>query len=146
MVLAERKYLNILDDDHLVVVFVEECAAQNPRRVFVVSLGQEVHRLLDAPRSCQQSLAVGVFAQPAQKLAVNLLSADFAQALVDSYRPEYESINHFGVDNFVERRKIDHHSRLQSNRAAHQHFYNVVVPMTEWIVALAVDGLVLLGG
>ncbi len=43
VVLAQTEYLNVLDDDELVVVLVEDCAVNEVSHVLFVALG-EVHQ------------------------------------------------------------------------------------------------------
>src|ERR1039458_6189710 len=83
MMLAEREDLDVLYDDHLVVVLVKERTAQDFGRILAVALGEEAHRLLDALRRGLQAVAAGVFAQAAQNLADDLLGAESADAFVD---------------------------------------------------------------
>ena len=94
VMLAEREDLDVLDDHHLVVVFVEERAAQDRRRILSVPLGQEGHRLLNPAWSGQQSVAAGVLAIPAQNLAQHLLRAEFAQPFVQPHRSANAFIHH----------------------------------------------------
>ncbi len=63
VVLAEGVELDVLDDDHLLVVLVEHGAAENLLGLEVVAVGEEEHGLGDALGTFQQSLTLGVFAQ-----------------------------------------------------------------------------------
>src|SRR4029078_10178872 len=62
---------------------IEQRPAQNLRRILVVPLGEKGHRLLDALRSTHQPVALRVFAQPRQNLAIHLLGRELIQTLVD---------------------------------------------------------------
>src|ERR1035437_2311935 len=84
---AEREDFDVLDDDHLVVVLVEERPAQDFGGVLVIAAGQVGHGLLYPPRRGQQALAAGILAQAAQNLAVHLLRAELAQAFLYPCRP-----------------------------------------------------------
>ena len=85
VVLTQGEHLDVLDDHHLVVVDVEHGTAQNRHWIFVVALGQEGHRLLDARRRIHQSVAADVLAEPAQNFAIHLLCGEPAQSFVDFY-------------------------------------------------------------
>src|SRR5215472_12772406 len=69
MVLAQAEHLDVFDDDHLVVADGEKSALEQPFGIFVVALSEELHRLLNARRSVDESLAAGIFAKTNQHLA-----------------------------------------------------------------------------
>jgi hypothetical protein len=60
---AERKKVNVFDDDHLVVLDRVERAVQEMVDVLLVAPGHELQRLLDPFRSLEQAVPVGIFAQ-----------------------------------------------------------------------------------
>ena len=53
-----------------------------------------------------------------------------------------ESVQDSRSHRFIERHKIDHHSRFIGNRAAHQYLDKIIVPMSVLVVALSVRGAV----
>jgi hypothetical protein len=62
VVFAQTEYLNILDDDEFVVVFVENCAVNEVSHILFVALG-EIHQGLGvAFGSFPQPFALGIFA------------------------------------------------------------------------------------
>src|ERR1039457_3315087 len=87
VVFAEREHLNVLDDHHLVVIHVEQGAAQHLGGVLVVSFGQEGHRLLHACGRSHKTVAGGVLAKTAQDLAIHFLGAELAQPFVNHCCP-----------------------------------------------------------
>ena len=62
VVLAQRKDLNVLHDDELIVVLVEDGAIDNLTQVLLVALCEEQEGFGVAVRSVEQALAVGVLA------------------------------------------------------------------------------------
>ena len=62
VVFAEREKVDVLDNDHLRVVFAEECLSQHFVGILLVALRQKLHGLSHTHRSLLQALAVGVFA------------------------------------------------------------------------------------
>lgn len=62
MVLAHAKDLNVLDNDHLVVAFLEDGIVDNVLDILLVAAGQEEHGLGIASRGVEDAGAVGVFA------------------------------------------------------------------------------------
>src|SRR5207244_2989520 len=73
MVLAETIEVDVLDDDHLVVIDREQCAVQDLVDVGIVSIRQKFQRLLDAFRRIQQPLAARVLSELRQQLPDELL-------------------------------------------------------------------------
>lgn len=63
MMLAERKDLNVLHNDELIVVLVENCPVDNVEEVLLVALCEEEHGFGVALRSLEKALTVGVFAK-----------------------------------------------------------------------------------
>lgn len=60
--LAQTKDLNVLDNDELIVIFVEDGAIYNVSQILLVSLGEEHHGFCVAFWSTVQSLPVRIFA------------------------------------------------------------------------------------
>src|SRR6516165_6080641 len=58
VVFAQTEHLNILDDHHLVVSYVEHRAQQNLLRVLLVALGQILHRSFHTFGSIQESITL----------------------------------------------------------------------------------------
>ena len=69
VVLAHRIKLDVLDQDHLPVFFIEHRRLDDFRAVLRVPLRQELERLGHALRCLQEPFPVGIFAQQAQDLA-----------------------------------------------------------------------------
>lgn len=63
MVLAERKDLDVLHNDELIMVLVEDGAVDNVKQVLLVSLCEEQHSLRVALWGLEKALTVGVLAQ-----------------------------------------------------------------------------------
>lgn len=61
MVLAERKHLNIFDDDQLIVVFVEDCTIDEIAHILFIAFGEEHQGLGISLRRPADPLAVRVF-------------------------------------------------------------------------------------
>ena len=49
-----------------------------------------------------------------------------------------EAHHHFGIHNLVQLGQIDHHAGPSFDRASHQHFHYVIVPVAVGIVALSI--------
>src|ERR1700721_3201788 len=75
VVLAERKHLYIFHDDHLVVVHIKERAAQDFAGVFLITLRQKCQGFFYTLWRRKQSIALRVFSNATQNLAIQLLSA-----------------------------------------------------------------------
>jgi cytochrome c biogenesis protein CcmG, thiol:disulfide interchange protein DsbE len=75
VVLAQTEHLHVFYDDHLVVLFSEECATQDLLRVFLISLGEKLERLRHPLGRAQQALALRVFTQAQQHLSRQLREA-----------------------------------------------------------------------
>jgi hypothetical protein len=80
MVLAETEELDILDNDHLVVTFAEDCSINDVFNAVLVALG-EGQQCLGVTRGCvEQSFAIRVFANTLEEGsygATHLLQAGF---------------------------------------------------------------------
>ena len=63
VVLAHREEVNVLHDDHLVVVFLEEGRVEHGVRVLGIATGENLHRLCQTHRRLQQSFTLGILAQ-----------------------------------------------------------------------------------
>src|ERR1700753_2862478 len=61
MMLALREELDILDDDHLIVIDVEESFVENVCDVHGVATGEKCHGLFHALGSAEETVAGGVF-------------------------------------------------------------------------------------
>ena len=81
VVLAQREHLDVPDDHHLVVIHLEQRVAQNLRGILLVSLGEKGQRFLHTLWRRAQAVAIGIFAQARENLAVHLLRAVGAQSL-----------------------------------------------------------------
>lgn len=73
VVLAEGVEVNVLDDDHLVVVFVELSRVEHSHGVHRVAAGEGEHGLGHALGSLEQALALGILAQQLEDAVVVLL-------------------------------------------------------------------------
>ena len=62
VVFAEGEEVDVLDDDHLRVVLLEECASEYLMGILGVALREKLHGLGYTHRGLEQSLAGGVFA------------------------------------------------------------------------------------
>src|SRR5579862_4997104 len=80
VVLAERVHLDVLDDDHLVIVDVEEGVVEDGVGIFVVSLGEEGQGFLDALGGALEAVTGGVGVEAADDLAVDLLGGEVFKA------------------------------------------------------------------
>ena len=63
MVLAEGVELDILHDDHLLVVLVEHGASKDFFRLKIVAIGEEKHRLCNTFRALNQAFTCRIFTQ-----------------------------------------------------------------------------------
>src|SRR5687767_4156247 len=63
VMLAKTVEINVLDDDHLVVIDGEQCAVEDGVDIGVVTAGQEPERAFDALRGADESFAGWIFAQ-----------------------------------------------------------------------------------
>ena len=63
VVLAEAEDLDVFDDNHLVVVHGEERAFEQGFGVFLISLGEELHRFVHAFGGGGEAFALRVFAK-----------------------------------------------------------------------------------
>ncbi len=79
VVLAHGVELDVLDDDHLVVLDVEERAVEDFVDVHAVALGEEGHRLLHALGGLEQAVAGGVLVVAAKEFGVDLLGGEFRE-------------------------------------------------------------------
>uniref|UniRef100_A0A8D8PX62 Uncharacterized protein n=2 Tax=Cacopsylla melanoneura TaxID=428564 RepID=A0A8D8PX62_9HEMI len=70
MMLTHREHFNVLDNDHLVVVLVEDGVIQDLFQRLVVALGEEKHSFGSSFGGLQQSLSVRVLTQGAQQTSV----------------------------------------------------------------------------
>ncbi len=70
VVLAQRVQLDVLDDDHLVIVRGEQRAVDDLFQAAVVTAAQVLHRLCRALRRIAQTFALRVFTHPGQYFAV----------------------------------------------------------------------------
>src|SRR5437867_13204362 len=68
MMLAERKKVDVLHDDHLVVLLDEHGAVQNVLHVLAIARREVAQRLLHALGSLVEALALHVLAQLLQEL------------------------------------------------------------------------------
>jgi hypothetical protein len=62
VVFAQAKYINVLDNHHLVVAFVEDSSVDNVTHVLLVALGEEQHRFGIPLRRGQQTLSIRILA------------------------------------------------------------------------------------
>ena len=62
MVLAQTVELDVFDDDHVVVFFIENGAVQNLLYILMIPLGQKGKRHRCATRSSDESTSRGIFA------------------------------------------------------------------------------------
>ena len=85
VMLTERIELDVLHDNHLLVVFMEHRRAQNRLGVEVVAIGEEEHGLGDALRALEQSLAFGILAQELEDGLVVLRHLGHALLIVFVY-------------------------------------------------------------
>ena len=70
VVFAEREKVDVLDDDHLRVVFTEECLAQHLVGVLLVATRKHLHGFGYAGRRLQQSFALRVLTQQLEDVFV----------------------------------------------------------------------------
>ncbi|MNH13449.1 hypothetical protein D3C79_730210 [compost metagenome] len=70
VVLAQRIQFDITDDDHLVVVRVEQCAVDYLLKALLIAMAQVLHGFRRARWRVQQALAIRVFADALQNFAV----------------------------------------------------------------------------
>ena len=71
VVLAEGKEVDILDNDHLLIIFLlEHGGAEDGLGVFAVAFCQKLHRFSYSQRGFQQSLALGVFSQEGKDVSI----------------------------------------------------------------------------
>src|SRR6516164_3388497 len=85
MVFAQTEHLNILDDHHFVVSYVEHRAQQNLLRVLLVALGQILHRSFHTFGSVPESITLWVFAETKQHFPHEVLQARTGQGLRFKY-------------------------------------------------------------
>ena len=70
MVLAKREHIDVLDDDHLVVIFLEQCVGEHLMRVLRVAACQYLHGFCHAHRRLFQSFSLCVFSQKREDMPV----------------------------------------------------------------------------
>src|ERR1700722_4617154 len=80
VMLAKRENLDISHDHHLVVVHIEQSAAQNLRRILAVTLSEKSHRLRRPGGRFQQAITLRVFAQTSDQLGIKILGGISAQS------------------------------------------------------------------
>ena len=66
VVLAQAEHFNVLDDDHFVIIHGEQGALQKRLGIFLVALGEKLHRLVDPFRRGRKAFALGILAQADQ--------------------------------------------------------------------------------
>ncbi len=76
VVLAEGEEFDVLDDDHLVVVDVEEGGVEDGVDVHGVAAGEEGHGFFHALGGVEEAVAGGVFADAEEQFAVEILRAE----------------------------------------------------------------------
>ena len=94
VVLAEGIEVDVLDDDHLVVVLVELGRVEHSHRVHGVTAGEGEHGLGNALGCLEQTFALGIFAQQLEDAVVVLL----------------EFFDGFGIECFHKRILYDYNS------------------------------------
>ena len=70
MMLAEREEINVFDDDHLAVVFLEECVGKHLLGIHFIAPCEHFHGLGHSHRRFEQSLSAGIFSEQSENLAV----------------------------------------------------------------------------
>ena len=76
MMFAEGKELDVFDDDHLVVVDIEERAVEDCGNVLGVAAREEGHGFFHAFRRIEQAVARGIFADAQQQFAIEFLCCE----------------------------------------------------------------------
>ena len=69
VMLAQAEHLDVFDDDHLIVGDREERAFHEGFRIFLVALGQKLHRLVHTLRRGREAFARRIFPQSHKNLA-----------------------------------------------------------------------------
>ena len=72
---AETEHLDILDDHHLVISYIEHRAQQNFLWVLLVAFGQILHRTFHAFGSFPQAITLRVLAEAQQHFSHQFLQA-----------------------------------------------------------------------
>ena len=66
VVLAQAEHFYVFDDDHLVIIDGEQSLLEHGLGIFAVTLGQELHRFVDALRRAREAFAGWVLAETNQ--------------------------------------------------------------------------------
>ena len=82
---AQTEHLNILDDHHLVVSYVEHRAQQSLLRVLLVTFGQILHRSFHTFGSVPEAITLWVLAETNQHFPHEVLQARTGQGLRFKY-------------------------------------------------------------
>ncbi len=79
VVFAHAEHLNVLDDNHFVIVHIKQGAADHLVRVFAHAFGQVLQGFLHTLRRSEQAVSLRIFPQPQQQLTQQLLRAGLGQ-------------------------------------------------------------------
>src|SRR6266851_8243148 len=86
MMFAQTEHLNVLDDYHLVISYIEHRAQQGFLRVLSVAFGQILQRTFHAFGSATQAIPLWIFAQMDQHFPCEILQAGIGRRLGFKYR------------------------------------------------------------